>query len=120
MMTAAELERSLREKNDLRRASGLPLYDVEKELARFHADQQAAAYAAFVWNDCLSLNSCAARSGRLPLAMGISHIGSLFRGGVKYVEARLDRRVRILHRRACARPDTSPRLNSRPSRHLEG
>jgi|tagenome__1003787_1003787.scaffolds.fasta_scaffold20704263_2 hypothetical protein len=66
MMTAAELERSLREKNDLRRASGLPLCDVEKELARFHADQQAAAYAAFVWNDCLSLNSCAARSGRLP------------------------------------------------------
>src|SRR3954447_2445115 len=53
-------------KNALRRASGLPLYDVEKELARFHADQQAAAYAAFVWNDCLSLNSCAARSGRLP------------------------------------------------------
>jgi hypothetical protein len=48
MMTAAELERSLREKNDLRRASGLPLCDVEKELARFHADQQAAAYAAFV------------------------------------------------------------------------
>ena len=42
--------------SSLRRASGLPLYDVEKELARFHADQQAAAYAAFVWNDCLSLN----------------------------------------------------------------
>lgn len=62
-MTAAEFETSLQDKNDLRRASGLPLCDVEKELARFHADQQAAAYAAFVWNDCLSLNSCAARSG---------------------------------------------------------
>ena len=34
-MTAAELERSLCEKNDLRRTSGLPLYDVENELARF-------------------------------------------------------------------------------------
>jgi len=47
-MTAAELERSLREKNDLRRTSGLPLYDVENELARFHAGQDAAAYADFV------------------------------------------------------------------------
>src|SRR4051794_25987450 len=47
-MTAAEFETSLQDKNDLRRASGLPLYDVERELARFHTDQQAAAYAAFV------------------------------------------------------------------------
>jgi len=47
-MTAAEFETSLQDKNDLRRASGLPLYDVEREFARFHTDQQAAAYAAFV------------------------------------------------------------------------
>jgi hypothetical protein len=47
-MTAAEFERLLLEKNDLRRKSGLPLYDVEKAMARFHAGQQEAAYADFV------------------------------------------------------------------------
>jgi len=47
-MTAAEFERSLREKNDLRRASGLPPYDVETELARFRESQKAMAFADFM------------------------------------------------------------------------
>src|SRR4051812_36275577 len=47
-MIAAEFERSLREKNELRKGSGLPVYDVEQELTRFHEGQRAAAYDAFV------------------------------------------------------------------------
>ena len=75
-MTAAEFETSLQDKNDLRRASGLPLYDVERELARFHTDQQAAAYAAFVsahlkphtrvWDSEPSPTCRAGRPGRPP------------------------------------------------------
>ena len=47
-MKAAEYERSLQEKNALRRGSGFPVYDVKQELTRFHEGQRAAAYAAFV------------------------------------------------------------------------
>ena len=47
-MDAGELERSLREINKLRRGSGLPLYDVEQELTRFHENERTAAYNAFV------------------------------------------------------------------------
>ena len=78
-MTAAELERSLREKNDLRRASGLPLCDVEKELARFHADQQAAAYAAFV--PCppqASYDGVGGRAAAIIMVGGSSSIRAVF------------------------------------------
>src|SRR3954451_16406817 len=47
-MNAAEYERSLQEKNALRRGSGLPVYDVKQELTRFHEGQRAAAYDAVV------------------------------------------------------------------------
>jgi hypothetical protein len=47
-MNAVEFERSLRERNELRKTSGLPLYDMDKELTRFHENERAAAYAAFV------------------------------------------------------------------------
>jgi len=47
-MNAVEFERSLREKNELRRSSGLPRYDIEQELTRFRENERAAAYSAFV------------------------------------------------------------------------